>query len=306
MTCKGYQSHVEELLSNVKGVSKATVDLDQAKVSIEMEVHIPFERFEEALNNDGDSYSIHNQIEQIPPTATNQAKQPTGKGTGLFYCPMHCEGDKTYETPGDCPVCGMDLIEEQKLSSFKIEEWTCPMHPKIVQDRPGSCPVCGMDLVPLHATISAEEKTYKELLKKFKIAVAFTLPVFIIAMSDMLSNNPLLEVMEERYWIWTQFVLSIPVVFYVAWMFFVRAWKSLTTWNLNMFTLIGIGSGVAWLFSVFGMFFPDIFPSQFKTESGAVHIYFEAATVILTLVLLGQLLEARAHSKRRYDLSFTF
>ena len=103
--------------------------------------------------------------------------------------------------------------------------------------------------------------------------------------------------MEQRYWNWIQFGLSIPVVFYATWMFFVRAYKSIKTWNLNMFTLIGIGSGVAWLFSVFGMFFPDFFPAQFKTASGAVHVYFEAATVILTLVLLGQLLEARAHSK---------
>ena len=103
--------------------------------------------------------------------------------------------------------------------------------------------------------------------------------------------------MEQKNWNWIQFALSIPVVFYATWMFFERAYKSIKTWNLNMFTLIGIGAGVAWLFSVFGMLFPDVFPEQFKTESGAVHVYFEAATVILTLVLLGQLLEARAHSK---------
>jgi Cu2+-exporting ATPase len=103
--------------------------------------------------------------------------------------------------------------------------------------------------------------------------------------------------MQQKYWNWVQFVLSIPVVFYATWMFFERAYRSIKTWNLNMFTLIGIGAGVAWLFSVVGMVFPDVFPNEFKTESGAVHVYFEAATVILTLVLLGQLLEARAHSK---------
>ena len=116
-------------------------------------------------------------------------------------------------------------------------------------------------------------------------------------MSEMFNNNPLFDIMEQKYWNWIQFALSIPVVFYATWMFFERAYKSIKTWNLNMFTLIGIGAGVAWLFSVIGMLFPDVFPSQFKTESGAVHVYFEAATVILTLVLLGQLLEARAHSK---------
>jgi heavy metal translocating P-type ATPase len=103
--------------------------------------------------------------------------------------------------------------------------------------------------------------------------------------------------MPQKYWNWVQFVLSVPVVFYTTWMFFQRAYRSIVSWNLNMFTLIGIGSAVAWLFSLFGLFFPDFFPDQFKTESGTVHVYFEAATVILTLVLLGQLLEARAHSK---------
>jgi len=171
------------------------------------------------------------------------------------------------------------------------------MHPEIVKDEQGSCSICGMDLVPMQPNLSAEEKSYKKLLKKFWIAVVFTLPIFLIAMSEMLSNNPLYEIMEQKKWNWIQFTLSIPVVFYATWMFFERAYRSIRTWNLNMFTLIGIGAGVAWLFSVFGMFFPDFFPEQFKTESGSVHVYFEAATVILTLVLLGQVLEARAHSK---------
>lgn len=154
-----------------------------------------------------------------------------------------------------------------------------------------------MDLVPMQPDLSAEEKTYKKLLKKFWIATLFTLPIFVIAMSEMVPSNPLYAVMDQKYWNWVQFALSIPVVFYATWMFFERAYKSIITWKLNMFTLIGIGAGVAWLFSVFGMLFPDVFPSQFKTHFGAVHVYFEAATVILTLVLLGQLLEARAHSK---------
>ena len=220
-----------------------------------------------------------------------------GNGTGTFYCPMHCEGDKTYSKEGNCPVCGMDLVEEQNLSSTSSEQWTCPMHPEIVKDQAGACPLCGMDLVPMQPDLSAEEKTYKKLLKKFWIATLFTLPIFVIAMSEMVPSNPLYAVMDQKYWNWVQFALSIPVVFYATWMFFERAYKSIITWKLNMFTLIGIGAGVAWLFSVFGMLFPDVFPSQFKTHFGAVHVYFEAATVILTLVLLGQLLEARAHSK---------
>ncbi|MFY0713718.1 cadmium-translocating P-type ATPase [Seonamhaeicola sp. NFXS20] len=296
MTCNGCRSHVEETLSKVKGVSKASVDLEKAEAVIEMESHIPIERFQEALKKDGGKYSIQ-KLGEHHHTKVEMEKQPKGKGTGTFYCPMHCEGDKTYDKPGDCPVCGMDLVEEQNLSTTSSQQWTCPMHPEIIKDEAGACPKCGMDLVPMEADSSAEEKTYKKLLKKFKIAVAFTLPIFLMAMSEMLTNNPLYDIMEQKYWNWIQFALSIPVVFYATWMFFERAYKSIKTWNLNMFTLIGIGAGVAWLFSVFGMFFPDIFPSQFKTESGAVHVYFEAATVILTLVLLGQLLEARAHSK---------
>ncbi|MEY8849240.1 heavy metal translocating P-type ATPase [Psychroserpens sp. XS_ASV72] len=297
MTCNGCRSHVEETLSKVEGVSKATVDLEKAEATIEMESHIPIEKFQEALKKDGDRYSIHKQGEQHQYSKDKKKVQPKGKGTGTFYCPMHCEGDKTYDEPGDCPVCGMDLVEEQNLSTTSAEQWTCPMHPEIIKDEAGSCPICGMDLVPMEADSSAEEKTYKKLLKKFWIATAFTLPIFLIAMSEMLNNNPLYDIMEQKNWNWIQFVLSIPVVFYATWMFFERAYRSIKTWNLNMFTLIGIGAGVAWLFSVFGMLFPDVFPEQFKTESGAVHVYFEAATVILTLVLLGQLLEARAHSK---------
>lgn len=298
MTCNGCRSHVEETLSKVEGVSNASVNLEKAEATIEMESHIPIERFQEALKNDGGRYSIHKEGEH-PKVKEKDDEIPvsTGKGNGDFYCPMHCEGEKTYDKPGDCPVCGMDLVEEQNLSTSNSEQWTCPMHPEIVKDEAGACPICGMDLVPMQPDDSSEEKTYKKLVKKFKIAVVFTLPLFLIAMSEMLSNNPLYDVLEQKQWNWVQFALSIPVIFYATWMFFERAYKSIKTWNLNMFTLIGIGAGVAWLFSVFGMFFPDVFPSQFKTESGAVHVYFEAATVILTLVLMGQLLEARAHSK---------
>ncbi|QHI35631.1 Silver exporting P-type ATPase [Kordia antarctica] len=298
MTCNGCRGHVEETLSKVKGVSKASVDLGKKEATIEMESHIPIEKFQEALKNDGDKYSIHLPGEHPKNDEVfTSVRMDSGKGTGTFYCPMHCEGDKTYDKPGDCPVCGMDLVEEQNLSTTNSEQWTCPMHPEIVEDESGACPICGMDLVPMQADSSAEEKSYKKLSKKFWIATAFTLPIFLIAMSEMISNNPLYDIMEQKSWNWIQFALSIPVVFYATWMFFERAYRSIKTWNLNMFTLIGIGAGVAWLFSVFGMFFPDIFPAQFKAESGAVHVYFEAATVILTLVLLGQLLEARAHSK---------
>ncbi len=297
MTCNGCRNHVEQTLSKIEGVTNASVDLEKAEATIEMQAHIPIEKFQDALKADGGRYSIHQNGEHHHTHDKKKVEQPKAKGTGTFYCPMHCEGDKTYDQPGDCPVCGMDLVEEVNLKATSNTQYTCPMHPEIVKDELGSCPICGMDLVPMEPDLSAEEKTYKKLLKKFWIAVAFTLPIFIIAMSEMLPNNPLYDVLELKYWNWIQFALSIPVVFYATWMFFERAYRSIKTWNLNMFTLIGIGAGVAWLFSVFGMLVPDFFPNQFKTEAGTVHVYFEAATVILTLVLLGQVLEARAHSK---------
>ncbi|OBQ51773.1 copper-translocating P-type ATPase [Tamlana sp. s12] len=298
MSCNGCRSHVEKALSDVEGVSEVSVNLEKAQATINMANHIPIETFQEALKNDGGQYAIYNLNEK--PCCNSQHKKETvksGQGTGVFYCPMHCEGDKTFDKPGDCPVCGMDLVEEKNLSVGQANQWTCPMHPEVIKDEAGDCPICGMDLVPLEGDLSSEEKTYKKLLGKFKIAVAFTLPIFLIAMSEMLPNNPLYTFLDQKYWNWVQFFLSIPVVFYATWMFFQRAYKSIVTWNLNMFTLIGIGAGISWLFSVFGLIFPNVFPDQFKTELGTVHVYFEAATVILTLVLLGQLLEARAHSK---------
>lgn len=298
MTCNGCRDHVEKALNAVSGVISAEVNLDKSEAVIEMAEHIEIDVFRKVLEDDGGQYSIHIPGEKHHDPKPKKKAPPQGTRTETYYCPMHCEGDKTYNQPGDCPVCGMDLLEEVSTSSINAaDQWTCPMHPEVIQDKPGSCPICGMDLVPMKPDLSAEEKTYRKLLRKFRVAVAFTLPIFLIAMSEMIPENPLYDLMEQRYWNWVQLVFSIPVVFYATWMFFDRAFRSIKTWNLNMFTLIGIGSGIAWLFSVTGMVLPNAFPAQFKTEFGNVHVYFEAGTVILTLVLLGQLLEAAAHSK---------
>jgi len=264
MSCNNCRAHVEDALKKVDGVTGVSVDLLKAEAVIEMESHIPLEKFQEALKNEGENYSISLPGDTVFANKFKEEKsklKTTGKGSGVFYCPMHCEGAKTYDKPGDCPVCGMDLVEQPS------------------------------------ADVEDEDKTYKNLLRKFKISLVFTTPIFLIAMSEMIHNNPLMAVMPWKYWNWLQLVLSIPVVFYTSWMFFERAWRSVKTWNLNMFTLIGIGSGVAWLFSLTALLFPGIFPDQFKSHAGTVYVYFEATTVILTLVLLGQLLEARAHGK---------
>jgi len=293
MTCNGCKTNVENTLQGLFEIQSVNANLKDEEVTIEMTSHIPLEKLQETLLKAG----LHYTIEAPGKESHHSMKMHKIKkeGNGIFYCPMHCEGEKTYEKTGDCPVCGMDLIEQPK--QVQNIQYTCPMHPEIIKDAPGSCAICGMDLVPMKVNESAENKTYKELLRKFWIASIFTIPIFLLAMSEMIPNNPIYKILNVKYWNWIQLGLSIPVVFYAAWMFFERAYRSIRTWNLNMFTLIGIGAGVAWLFSLIGMLFPEVFPDQFKTESGTVHVYFEAATVILTLVLLGQLLEAKAHSR---------
>ncbi len=298
MSCNNCRTHVEDALKKVENVTSVSVDLQKAEAVITMDAHISLEKFQETLKNEGGNYSISLPGDIAFANKFKEEKlklKSSGKGSGVYYCPMHCEGEKTYDKPGDCPVCGMDLVEQPSVK--KNDQYTCPMHPEVIKDVPGSCPICGMDLVPLEADLEEEDKTYNTLLRKFKISLLFTVPVFLIAMSEMIHNNPLMTVMPWKYWNWVQLLLSIPVVFYTAWMFFERAWRSVKTWNLNMFTLIGIGSGVAWLFSVTSLLFPGFFPDQFKSHAGTVYVYFEATTVILTLVLLGQLLEARAHGK---------
>ncbi len=165
---------------------------------------------------------------------------------------MHCEGDKTYNKAGDCPVCGMHL-EKEVTQNKNVGKYTCPMHSQIIEDGPGACPICGMDLVPIlpqKGDADEENSNIKELTRKFKIACAFTIPLFLLSMVSMMHGNPTLKIMNQHSWDWVQFALSLPVIFYAGFMFFKRAWRSIVTWNLNMFTLIGIGTGVAFLFSV--------------------------------------------------------
>ncbi len=216
---------------------------------------------------------------------------------GEYYCPMRCEGDKTYDKPGDCPVCGMHLVKAVKAAPANTM-YTCSMHPEVKSDRPGSCPICGMELIPMTGELeSEEEKAYKSMLKRFWIAFALSLPVFIISMSDYLPFINPETIAPVKVWAWIQFALTTPVLLYSSRDFFVRGWNSVRRRTPNMWTLISIGVGAAYLFSVFGLLFPGMFPDQFKDVNGNVHLYFEAAAIILTLVLLGQVLELRAHSK---------
>jgi len=296
MTCNGCRSHVEETLSHVDGITKASVDLQKNEAELEMQNHVSLDTLKAALKDDGGRYDIHPPDAQIEhPHPMPEIKKQKHEEGDKYYCPMLCEGDEKYDKPGDCPVCGMDLEKEEKAT--RKVQYTCPMHPEVISDKPGSCPKCGMDLEPktVDAGNSEEEKAYKAMLKKFWIAVAFTLPIFIIAMGEMVGLH-IKNYVSPQILGWIEFALATPVVFYCSGEFFKRGYKSIINNSPNMWTLISIGSGAAYLFSIVALIAPGLFPEEFKTD-GSVHLYFEAATVILTLILLGQVLELKARSR---------
>ncbi|HMV08090.1 MAG TPA: heavy metal translocating P-type ATPase [Cyclobacteriaceae bacterium] len=305
MSCDGCRTNVEKALNNIDGV-QAKVELNPPVATITMHTHVPTDKLQKALTEVGDytisineagiSSHTHGKSTVRHDSKKHSHNKPLDTGTpGKYYCPMHCEGDKVYDKPGNCPVCGMHLV---KLPEIVLStKYTCPMHPEIIKDKPGSCPICGMNLVAMTPTDSDDTHAYNDLKKKMIVATAFSVPVFMISMMEMIPNNPLFNIMDVQYWGYVQMLLTIPVVVYACRMFFVRAWISVKTWNLNMFTLIGMGTSLAFVFSIFALFFPGVFPDEFKTHHGTIGLYFEATAVILTLALLGQLLEARAHSQ---------
>ncbi len=177
------------------------------------------------------------------------------------------------------------------------QTYTCPMHPEIQQTGPGSCPKCGMALEPL--AVDAEEDTSEldDMTRRFWISTLLAFPVFVLAMVADLAPSLLPAGLGMKTVQWIECVLATPVVLWGGWPFFVRGWQSVVTWNLNMFTLIGLGVSVAWTYSMVALLFPEIFPADMQMAGGYVHVYFEAAAVITALVLLGQVLELRARSQ---------
>ncbi len=176
--------------------------------------------------------------------------------------------------------------------------YTCPMHPEIQQKGPGSCPKCGMALEPMMATVEeGENEELVDMTRRFKVSALLAFPVFILAMSADLMPSLLPSWLEMKTLQWIMFFLATPVVLWGGWPFFVRGYQSVKTWNLNMFTLISLGVGAAWVYSMVALLLPGIFPPSMQMEGGVVDIYFEAAAVIVALVLLGQVLELRARSQ---------
>ena len=212
----------------------------------------------------------------------------------LYICPMDPEIEQDH--PGSCPICGMALeVAGAPVLNIRTE-YTCPMHPEVVQDHPGSCPKCGMALEPRSIEIEEKNEELIDMSRRFWVGLALSLPVFLLAMVADLVPGLLPEGLSMQTVQWTELLLATPVVLWCGWPFFERGWLSLKTRNFNMFTLIAIGVGVAWSYSLVALLLPGIFPPNMQHADGTVPVYFEAAAVITTLVLLGQVLELRARS----------
>lgn len=233
------------------------------------------------------------------------------KGITYYFCSKGCKSKfdsnpELYlkeEKKDSCPRCEMALKSFSPVS--EKGEWTCPMHPEIVKNSPGSCPICGMALEPKTMVVEEENPELTDMAKRFKVAVIFTVPLVIIAMSDYLPLVSLDRLLPHEFLKWMEFTLATLVTLWAGWPFFVRFWHSIASRNLNMFTLIGLGVGVAYAYSVVALFFPGLFPASFKKD-GEVAVYFEAAAVIVTLVLLGQVLELKARSQTGAAIKMLF
>lgn len=306
MSCEGCQKKISSALNNIEGI-KADVNLAGNFVEITSEQEINLEKLNSELKNAG-NYVLEDpekpkSTEFIPP-------QDRVSPSSVYYCPMECEGDKVYFVQGKrCPVCNMYCvpIEDKQLAIGNQQSaesrkptaesgYYCPMFCEGDKTYPENvgCPVCGMDLVKITGNDDeSDDDTYKNLQKKFWISVAFTLPVFILSMGGMFFEFPF----SSRVSGILQLIFTIPVIFFTGWFLFKRAWISFKSWNLNMFSLIGLGASAAFVYSIFALTFPSLIPHEFMQNHNEVPLYFEAVAVILTLVIFGQMLEAKAHQK---------
>jgi Cu+-exporting ATPase len=217
--------------------------------------------------------------------------EPVAPGT-VWVCPMDPEVRE--DKPVPCPRCGMALEPEGPVLELRTE-WVCPMHPEVVKDAPGACPMCGMALEPRTAVPGEQPDPELENMKRRLLwSAVLTVPVFLLGMSEMLPGQPVQRWLSPSAFAWVQLVLASPVVLWGGWPFFQRGWASVVNRHLNMFTLIALGTGAAYLFSLFATLFPGALPHAFRGHGGTIPVYFEAAAVIITLVLVGQVLELRA------------
>ena len=256
--------------------------------------HAKFENNPAAyLDRGRDASAAGTQPQHHEPLVTAQSPAPA-KGENMYTCPMHPEVRQI--GPGNCPKCGMALEPEMPLAA-SAAEYTCPMHPEIVRDAPGNCPICGMALESRIPAGGEENAELTDMTRRFWVSTALALPVFVLAMAAELIPAVMGSLIDPLVLQWVECVLATPVVLWGGWPFFVRGWQSLVNWHLNMFTLIALGVGVAWIYSMAGLLLPGLFPSTIRMADGMVPLYFEAAAVITALVLLGQVMELKARSR---------
>jgi Cu+-exporting ATPase len=238
-------------------------------------------------------------FDQDPGQYIGEPESETPSAEGAEYvCPMHPE--EKSPGPASCNLCGMALEPRMPAAPSVKTEYTCPMHPEVVQDTPGNCPKCGMALEPRTVTVEEEENPeLKDMTRRFRVSIVLSVPLLFVAMGGLIPgiHSFLESLASARVRTLFEFVLATPVVLWGGWPFFVRGWRSIVNKSPNMFTLIGLGVGVAYFYSLVAALFPGVFPSAFRDETGEVAVYFEAAAVIVTLVLLGQVLELRARSR---------
>ncbi len=227
---------------------------------------------------------------QHSPAATERSA--VGPVSG-YTCPMHPEEHQ--DQPGDCAQCGMALEPVAPVGS-KVQ-YTCPMHPEVVSDKPGDCPLCGMALEAQTLTAAADDGELRDMTRRFLFAAGLSVPLLILVMGDMLPGQPFSQWLGHDLRRWLELGLATPVCLWSAWPFYMRAVRSVRNRSLNMFTLIGLGVSVAFSYSVVATLLPGLFPASFRTAMGAVPVYFESAAVIVTLILLGQVLELRARAQ---------
>ncbi len=226
------------------------------------------------------------------PSPADTAAAPSGVEYICPMCPAVSESG-----PGACPSCGMALEPATQTTPAIRTEYVCPMHPEVVRDAPGDCPICGMALEPRTVTLEEANPELVDMTRRFWLSVALSLPVFLLAMVADLRPDWLPDGLPMRAVQWIELVLATPVVWWGGWPFFERGWASLRYRSPNMFTLIALGIGVAWTYSLVAVALPQLFPPAMRHDDGTVSVYFEAAAVITTLVLLGQVLELRARSR---------
>jgi Cu+-exporting ATPase len=219
-------------------------------------------------------------------------EEPPSSAPGEYTCPMHPE--IAHQGPGVCPKCGMTLEQVEIPMPSSHTEYTCPMHPEIVRLEPGSCPICGMALEPREVTANTSNPELADMARRFWVSVVLSAPMLVFMILQFLPGQPLVHWFSARTWAFVEFALATPVVFWCAAPFFARGWQSVRTRHLNMFTLIALGTGAAYAYSVIATLLPHLFPASMRADHGQVAVYFEPAAVITALVLLGQVLELRA------------